>query len=57
MILAIMFAAGAGVAIYMGIQHAKVEGSIKAWHADAFRRGWTPEYTHQHWLKCMGRAK
>jgi hypothetical protein len=55
-ILAVMFAAGAGVAIYMGIQHARVESSIKAWHADALRRGWTPEYTHQYWLKCMGRV-
>ena len=56
MILAIMFAAGAGVAIYMGIQHAKVESSIKAWHADAIRRGWTPEYTAWYARKCMGRV-
>ncbi len=53
-VLALLCAAG--YATYLGIQNARLERSISDYHLSLALRGWTPEYTHQHWLKCMGRA-
>lgn len=55
-LLLLLLLTGAAYATYLGIKNAQLEAAIRAYHADLARRGWTPEYTRQHWLRCMGRV-